>query len=141
VTALASPERFVVDSSALLALIEDEPGADRVATVLGTGNAVVPWIALLEVRYITLQERGAVEAEQRQSYILAISADVDWIVDPALLARAAAFKAGPRLSFADCLVAAYAVKHGAVLLHKDPEFERLPSAVSCEALPYKVSGR
>ena len=135
---VSASQHYLLDSSAVLALIEEEPGAERVAKLLRTGRAILPWIALLEVRYITLQECGAMEAERRQSYLLAIPSLVDWAVDAALLAQAAIFKAGLRLSFADSLIAAYASKHEAVLVHKDPEFDSLPPGLIREALPFKA---
>ena len=41
------------------------------------------------------------------------------------------------LSLADAIIAAFAIQQGAILLHKDPEFEALTGQVSLEALPYK----
>jgi predicted nucleic acid-binding protein len=40
-------------------------------------------------------------------------------------------------SLADALVAAFAVREDAVLVHNDPEFDKLADQVSLEALPYK----
>ncbi|MEW6283692.1 MAG: PIN domain-containing protein [Candidatus Eremiobacterota bacterium] len=49
---------FVLDTSALFALIEAEPGGDRLEEVLTTETAILSWLALMEVYYVTLQERG-----------------------------------------------------------------------------------
>lgn len=59
------------------------------------------------------------------------------VPEPVLLA-AARFKALHRISFADSLVAAFAHRHGAVLLHKDPELEAPGDELSLEALPDKA---
>ncbi|HDH10123.1 MAG TPA: VapC toxin family PIN domain ribonuclease, partial [Chloroflexi bacterium] len=40
-------------------------------------------------------------------------------------------------SLADALIAAFAVQQGAILVHKDPEFDVLAELVRQEALPYK----
>jgi predicted nucleic acid-binding protein len=48
-------------------------------------------------------------------------------------------KATYPLSLADAWIAACAVEHGAVLLHKDPEFHALP--VEQESLPLKQKSR
>jgi predicted nucleic acid-binding protein len=40
---------------------------------------------------------------------------------------------------ADALIAAFAQRQSAILLHKDPEFEALLEQVELEALPYKNS--
>jgi len=42
-----------------------------------------------------------------------------------------------RVSFADALIAAFAVRSSAILVHKDPEFEILADQVRQESLPYK----
>ena len=63
-----SPERYLLDTSALLTLIEDEIGAERIETVLTQSETLLPWLALLEAHYITLQERGqSGHAENRDS--------------------------------------------------------------------------
>jgi predicted nucleic acid-binding protein len=129
---------YLLDTSAVLTLIEDEPGADRVEELLRTGTVLLPFIAGLETYYITLREAGADEAERR--LFLLRQLPVRWLdtVDDAIIVTAGRFKARHRLSFADCLVAAFAAKAGAVLVHKDPEYDAL-SAVPQERLPYKVT--
>ena len=52
-----------------------------------------------------------------------------------LLEAAAALKATHSLSLADAWIAAAAVFHGAILVHKDPKFAGVP--VDQEALPYR----
>jgi len=39
------------------------------------------------------------------------------------------------------LIAAYAQQQGAILIHKDPEFEALAETIPLEALPYKSTAR
>lgn len=48
--------RYVLDTSAIFALIENEDGADRVEQVLKEGEILIPWLALLEVTYVSRQE-------------------------------------------------------------------------------------
>ncbi|MBE2237720.1 MAG: hypothetical protein IAE81_08025 [Caldilineaceae bacterium] len=52
---------------------------------------------------------------------------------------AARFKANYPVSLADAMIAAYATKVGAILLHKDPEYEALADVVRLEKLPDKVA--
>jgi len=47
------------------------------------------------------------------------------------------FKVAYRLTLVDAIIAAFAVRHEAILLHKDPEFQALASRARLEALPYK----
>jgi predicted nucleic acid-binding protein len=50
---------------------------------------------------------------------------------------AARLKSHNRISFADALIAAYAIQINAILVHKDPEMETLDDKVRMEILPYK----
>lgn len=130
-------ERFVLDSSAVLALIEDEAGAERVAEALQSGNAVLPWITLLEVYYISRREQGKAEADQRYALLRRSGAAIVWDIDELTLLAAARLKAEHRVSLAGAIIAAYALRRGAILIHKDPEFEALRDLLPMEALPYK----
>jgi predicted nucleic acid-binding protein len=42
------------------------------------------------------------------------------------------------VSPADAVIAAFALQHHAVLIHKDPEFEAPAGFLSMETLPYKA---
>lgn len=132
-----SHERYLLDTSALLTLIEDEAGADRVEHVLTHEQVLLPWPVLLEAYYITQQERGQVEADRRYALIKQLPVTILWDTDEPTLLTAARFKATYRLSLADALIAAFATRHDAILIHKDPEFEALTGQVTLEPLPYK----
>lgn len=133
----ATPKQFVLDTSALLTLIEDEAGADRVYEVIEGNRAVVPWVALLEMSYISQQERGQDEAERRYAFIKTLPLTIVWEADEAILLQASRLKASHRISLGDSIIAAHAIRLKAVLLHKDPEFESLSQKVDQETLPYK----
>ena len=60
---------YLLDTSALMALIEDEPGADRVEALLRSEGVLVPFLGALEVYYVTLQERSQDEADRRLALI------------------------------------------------------------------------
>ena len=62
---------------------------------------------------------------------------IGWEVDEPLLLTAARLKATHRVSLADAIIAAYAIRQGATLVHKDPEYESLSSELDLETLPYK----
>jgi predicted nucleic acid-binding protein len=132
-----SEVRYVLDTSALLSLIEDEPGAARVEEVLRTEAVIIPWMCSLEVVYITQQERGVAEAERRYALIKALPVTHLWELEEALLLTAARLKATYRLSLADTIIAACALRERAILLHKDPQYEALVGQVALEHLPYK----
>lgn len=132
-------DTYLLDTSALLAFIEDEPGADRVEAILRSEEVLIPWTALLEVYYITRQRKGEVEAERRYAMLKVLNATILWEVDEPTLLHAARLKSAHRLSFADALAAAMAAQNDAVLVHKDPEFDALARELRMEALPYKVT--
>jgi predicted nucleic acid-binding protein len=132
-----SADRYVLDTSAILALMEDEDGADRVEEILRGGEVLLPFPVLLETYYITLQERSEPVADERYALLRYLSATEIWSVDEPTLLTAARLKARFRVSFADALIAAFAVRSSAVLVHKDPEFEALADQVRQEPLPYK----
>ena len=132
-----NPERFVLDASALMTLIEDEAGSERVGQILGEEDVLIPWTAILEVIYISRQKRGEAEADYRYALIKKLPATILWEMDEPLLLIASRFKASYRVPLADAIIAAYAFYYQAMLLHKDPEFEQLEGNLSMEALPYK----
>jgi predicted nucleic acid-binding protein len=130
-------DKYLLDTSAILALMEDEDGADRVEEILREGEAILPFPVLLETYYISLQEVSESVADERYALLRHLSTTEIWSVDEPTLLTAARLKARFRISFADALIAAFAVRSSAVLVHKDPEFEVLIDQVRQELLPYK----
>lgn len=130
---------YLLDASALLTLRDDEPGAARVAEVLeqaqqGAARCLGCFITLMEVLYRVWRDEG--EAAGRLAYEQCMALPIVWIHEsPDLLKRAAGLKAVHSLSLADAWIAACALEHGAILIHKDPEFQAV--AVEQEALPMK----
>ena len=132
-----SSDPFLLDTSALLTFIEDEAGADRVEQALKQATTLIPWTVLLETYYITLQEVGTAEADLRIAFIKQLDVKILWDMDEPVLLTAAKVKANHRISLADAIIAAFAIRKGAVLMHKDPEFDALSGLLAMEALPYK----
>ena len=128
---------YLLDTSALLSFIEDEAGADRVEEVLRKPTTMLPWPILMETYYVTLQEEGQAEADRRIALIKQLKVIILWDMDEATLLTAARLKAEHRVSLADAIIAAFAIRRDAVLMHKDPEFDALTGLLPMEALPYK----
>ena len=130
---------YLLDTSALFAFIEDEPGADRVEQLLRSGEAMLPAMAGLEVYYVTFQERGEDEADRRLALLRQLP--VRWLSEltDRVLVAAGKLKATHRVSLADAIMAGYAQEEGAVLVHKDPEYEAVAVVVAQERLPYKAA--
>ena len=130
-------DTYLLDTSAILALMEDELGADRVEQVLRQSDVIIPFPVLLETYYVSLQEQSEAVADERYALLRHLSVKEIWSVDEPTLLIAARLKARFRVSFADALIAAFALRSDAILVHKDPEFEVLTDHVRQELLPYK----
>lgn len=136
-----SETTYVLDTSALLTLIEDEAGADVVQNIIesaGSDNVriLVSFMSFMEVFYITLQKRDIEEAQTR--VYLMESLPITRVESTASLSvTAARLKAKHRISVADAWIAALAVERNAVLIHKDPEFEQAEDELKVLKLPYK----
>ncbi len=128
---------YLLDTSAILTLIEGEDGAAKVAQIFRDEHVLLPWPVLMEVLYITRQEQGEEKAEYRYALLKQSGAQIIWEVDEPVLLTAARIKAGYRLSFADAVIAAMAIQRGAHLVHKDPEYLALQSEVNMDVLPFK----
>lgn len=128
---------YVLDTSALLTLRDDEPGAERVSeslqqAQLGTVCCCGCFMSLMEVLYRVWRDEG--EAAGRLAHEQCLALPIVWLHEtPALLQRAAAIKATHPLSVADAWIAACAIERGAILIHKDPKFKVVP--VLQEMLP------
>lgn len=133
-------KRFLLDTSALLTLRDDEAGAGRVAEVLGLASSgkarcFACFITLMEIHYRVWRDED--KAAGQLAYRQSLALPIEWISNSeSLLAKAAEFRALFPLSIADAWIAACAAEQGAVLLHKDPEFKPLP--VTQELLPLKA---
>jgi len=134
-------EVFILDTSALLAYIEDEDGAEYAEELLikAESNEVTVYIAfvsLTEVMYITLQEKDEDTARARVDLIKSLSCIIEESSET-LNFTAARLKAKNRISLADAYIAALCQERNGVLVHKDPEFENLSPAITQHKLPYK----
>lgn len=132
-----SKSRYLLDTSAVLTLLEDEEGAERVEKLLRQEQILLPFLVLLETYYITLQKQSEAVADRRYALLKQLPVTILWNMDEPTMLTAARFKAHHHISLADSLFAAFALSQEAILVHKDPEFEALATLVQQEALPYK----
>jgi ribonuclease VapC len=123
---------FVLDASALLALIQAEPGSDRVAEVFG--RAVISAINLAEV-VTRLADRGvpgqAIRRQLTRLNLGVVAVDEDLAYAAGLL-RPATRTLG--LSLGDRVCMALAQRFGAVALTTDRVWARLEIGVTVELL-------
>jgi predicted nucleic acid-binding protein len=134
-------KQYLLDTSALLALRDDEPGADRVAELLALAQSrkvecLGSFMSLMELMYRVWRDEN--EARAQLAYEQCLALPITWVHESAeLLKAAAAVKARHPLSVADAWIAATAEMSRATLVHKDPEFAAVPLAQ--ELLPLKVA--
>lgn len=128
------PKAIVLDSWAVIAYLEDEPAAEKVADVIGDAHDDgIPLLMTVvnagEVWYIVARETSAAEADAsiKQLRDLGIEfVEVDWD----LAKDAAHFKSRHKMSFADCFAAALAKQKKADLTTGDPEFKQIENEVA-----------
>jgi ribonuclease VapC len=129
-------KRYVLDSYAVIAYFEDEPGADRVAMVLrqlirGKAKGFMSVVNWGEVYYNTMREQGVSEAEK---VILQLDKFPVQIVDvnKDLAYEAAKLKGEFRIAYADCFAVALSVKLKADLVTGDPDFKKLQERIAIQ---------
>lgn len=128
-----SPSSYVLDSFALLAWLQDEPGADTVQTLLERAKhkriqIYVSWINIAEVYYVA--KRRSTEADPRLAadkvieVIEKLPIQIESISKTEAVA-AGRLKADHAISLADAFAAALAKTYHAQVVTGDPEFESL----------------
>jgi predicted nucleic acid-binding protein len=132
----AKPVRYVLDSFALLAYLEDEPGRARVQAILeqgikGSAEIFFSIVNYGEVVYITEREQGLTRA---QSVIAAVDQLPITLVDAdrALTFAAAHLKAKKAIAYADAFAVALTQSKGAKLLTGDPELHAVEGEAEIE---------
>lgn len=128
------PKAVVLDSWAVIAYLEDEEAAAKVADIISDAHDEhIPLLMTVvnagEVWYIVARQASAADADAsiKQLRDLGIRfVDADWN-----LARDAGyFKSKNKMSFADCFAAALAKQRRAHLATGDPEFRQIAKEVS-----------
>ena len=132
---------YLLDTSAIFALTDNEEGADLVEDHLdrakkGQLSLHVSAMTTMELYYVTCSEHGEDEANRLLFLTKALAAK-ELPLENALVLPAARVKARHKVSVADAWIAATAMVHDLTVIHKDPEFDRLKDILSLLPLPYK----
>jgi len=134
-------KKYIMDSFAMIAFFENEPGADRVALILKSlmdrkAKAYMSVINWGEIYYNTMKEQGVETAEkvigQLKQYPVEL---VD--ADQKLTYEAAKLKGRYKIAYADCFAAALSYRLNAVIVTGDPEFKKLGGKYSIQWLDTK----
>jgi predicted nucleic acid-binding protein len=121
--------RKVLDSFAVIAFLDDEPGAERVGDLIRQARdaerslllSVVNWG---EVYYILRRASGEDAADKAIQMLETLPIEVAE-VDRLITKIAAELKSQYRLSYADCFAAALAIHYKAELVTGDQEFRAI----------------
>lgn len=127
------PPAIVLDSWAVLAYLEGEAAAERVADLIADANEentplLMTVVNLGEVWYIITREASEADAERSIAEIRQLGIEVidaNWT----LTREAAGYKSRYKMSYADCFAAALAEQKKAYLVTGDPEFERVDQEI------------
>jgi predicted nucleic acid-binding protein len=135
---MADKPSFVLDAFALLAYLNDEPGAARVEQVLvqagkGKCRLLASIINLGELLYIIERRGGPSKAQDSLALIQQLPIEV-LPADEQAVFDAAHIKAAQALSYADAFAVAAAIRENAVTLTGDPEFKAVEKNVTIEWL-------
>jgi ribonuclease VapC len=135
---VASKPIYLLDSFALLAYLNGEPGGARVQEILALGKnhkcrLVISLINLGEVLYITERTRGLPAAQTVQALVESLPLELleasrDLILD------AAHMKAHHAVSYADAMAVASAIRENAIILTGDPEYKTVEELIQIEWL-------
>jgi len=124
-------KRFVLDACALIALLQDEPGADKVSEVLnaafaGEADIVMHKANFLEVYYDAYRFRGKEQADLMLAEFKKQPIQINSEITDDIFVESGRLKATYKVSFADSFALAQAIVYGGALLTSDHhEFEAI----------------
>lgn len=126
-------KKYVLDSYALLAYAEGEPGQDAVIEILGKAldhkaEILVSIINWGEMYYIALREGGENRAELYRTTLLKYPITI-YDADAEITLQAAKFKAFHKISYADAFAASLAKLKKSELVTGDKEFKSLEKEI------------
>ena len=129
VNSLPQSGEYVLDSYALLAYLEAEPGSDRIRELLDAAkdrkcHLYMCVVNMGEVMYIVERERGLPKAQETLARIDELPIEIVNVDRPLTLA-VAHLKADCPIAYADCFAAALSQLKDATLVTGDPEFNKI----------------
>lgn len=131
---MKKPKTIVLDSWAIMAFLEDEPAAERVADLIADAAEqgtpiLMSVINVGEVWYSTARKRSPRDADRALRWLNEMGIEiVD--ADMKLTQIAATYKAKGGISYADTFAAALAKQQKATLITGDQEFKQLDTEIS-----------
>ena len=132
------PKAIVLDSWAIIAYLEGEQAAEKVADHIADAheNKIPLFMSVVnagEVWYIIARETSVGDADRSITELRHLGidfVDADW----PLAHEAGGFKSKHKMSFADCFAAALAKQKKALLLTGDREFQQVEKDIAIDWL-------
>jgi len=117
-------KRYVLDANALIALLQDEPGAEKVFDVIkaaykGEAEIIMHKANLLEVYYDAYRYRSKEQADLMVAEVVKSPIQINAEITDDIFAKAGRLKATYKISFADSFALAQASISDAALLTSD----------------------
>ena len=130
---MKKPKAIVLDSWAVMAFLQDEPAAEKIADTLADTqeNGIPIGMSVVnagEIWYIVARRASATEADRTLRLIQEIGVRL-FDADLAITKIAAGYKVKGNISYADCYAAALAKHQKAHLMTGDEEFKPLESKI------------
>ena len=115
---------YILDACALVALLQDEPGADEVAAVFNAANndeakIIINKVNLLEVYYDAYRSRGKEQADLMISEMKKRPIEINAEMSDEIFNEAGRLKASYRVSLADSIALAQTIAVDGELLSAD----------------------
>ena len=132
---------YVLDSFAILSLLQKEPGSDQLTTLLrqATEDLVQVRMSLInlgEVFYIITRRWGEEQTRITMAHLEALP--IKWVeVDRSRIFAAATIKSRYPISYADAFATALTQEFEATIITGDPEFNSVADLINIEWLPNK----
>jgi len=124
-------EVYVIDTSALIAFLADEEGADKVDLLLSAASryekkVYIHRLNILEVYHLTLREENEKKAHLMHELVSKLPAEILEYIDEQLIEEAGRMKAHYNISLADAVVLATAsLKHAQLVSADRDRFEKI----------------
>ena len=134
-------KHYVLDSFAILSLLQKEPGSDPLTALLrqAVESAVQISMSLInlgEVFYIIARRWG--EEQTRITIANLETLPIKWVeADRSRILAAAAIKSHYSVSYADAFAATLTQEYEAILITGDPGFDAVADLIKVEWLPNK----
>jgi len=115
---------YVLDANALIALLQDEPGAEKISDVInlaykGEAEIIMHKANLLEVYYDAYRYRGKEQADLMLAEVEKCPIQINAEITDEIFTEAGRLKATYKMSFADSFALAQSCVSGGALLTSD----------------------